>query len=63
MSMCDVDGNVVVGTRPDRSSGDTARIGYGVLSSFHSEVVLGDNELGTNPAPVGSVADSHMVRK
>ena len=63
MSMCDVDGNVVVATRPDRASGDTARIGYGVLSSYHAEVELGDNELRANPVPVGTVADAHVVRK
>ena len=55
--------NVVVATRPDRASGDTARIGYGVLSSYHAEVELGDNELGTNPVPVGAVADAHVFRK
>ena len=63
MSMCDVDGNVVVATRPDRAAGDTARIGYGVLSSYHAEVELGDNELRANPVPVGTVADAHVVRK
>jgi hypothetical protein len=63
MSVCDIDGNVVVATRPDRASGDTARIGYGVLSSYHAEVELGDNELGSNPVPVGTVADAHIVRK
>ncbi len=40
-----------------------ARIGYGVLSSFHAEVELGDNELATNPVPVGAVADAHIVDK
>jgi Right handed beta helix region len=63
MSMCDVDGNVVVATRPDRSSGDAARVGFGVLSSYHAEVELGDNELRANPVPVGVVADAHVVRK
>jgi hypothetical protein len=61
MSMCDVDDNVVVGTRPDISSGDAARRGYGVLSSYHAEVELGDNELAANPVPVGAVADAHIV--
>lgn len=63
MSMCEVEDNVVVATRPDRSSGDRSRLGYGVLSSYHSEVELGDNELATNPVPVGAVADAHVVRK
>jgi hypothetical protein len=61
MSMCDIDDNVVVGTRPDLASGDAARRGYGVLSSYHAEVELGDNELATNPIPVGAVADAHVV--
>jgi Right handed beta helix region len=63
MSMCEIEDNVVVGTRADRASGDSARIGYGVLSSYHAEVELGDNELGANPVPVGAVADAHVVRK
>ena len=63
MSMCDIDDNVVVATRPDLSSGDAARLGYGVLASYHAEVELGDNELATNPVPVGAVADAHVVRK
>lgn len=63
MSMCDVEGNVVVATRSDRASGDAARIGYGVLSSYHAEVELGDNQLRTNPVPVGAVADAHVFRK
>jgi hypothetical protein len=63
MSMCDIDGNVVVRTRPDPASGDRARIGYGVLSSYHAEAELGDNELATNPVPVGAVADAHVVHK
>lgn len=63
MSTCDVDGNVVVATRPERASGYTARIGYGVLSSYHAEVELGDNELRANPVPVGTVADAHLVPK
>jgi Right handed beta helix region len=63
MSMCDVDDNVVVATRPDRASGDAARLGYGVLASYHAEVELGDNELATNPVPVGAVADGHVVNE
>jgi hypothetical protein len=34
-----------------------------VLSSFHAEVELGDNELATNPVPVGAVADAHVFDK
>jgi hypothetical protein len=63
MSMCEIEGNTVLATRPDRSSGDRARLGYGVLSSYHAEVELGENELATNPVPVGAVADAHIVRK
>jgi hypothetical protein len=63
MSMCEIDDNTVVGTRPDHSSDDTARVGYGVLASYHAHVELGDNDLRTNPVPLGVVADSHVVRK
>jgi hypothetical protein len=34
-----------------------------VLASYHAHVELGHNDLGTNPVPLGSVADSHVVRK
>ena len=54
MSMCDVDDNVVVATHPDRTSGDRARVGYGVLASYHAEVELGDNELDHEPGAGGS---------
>jgi Right handed beta helix region len=63
MSMCEIDDNTVVATRPDRSSGDRARLGYGVLASYHAEVELGDNELATNPVPVGAVADGRVWPK
>lgn len=59
-SECEVDGNVVVGTRADRASGDEARLGYGVLASYASRARLGHNELGANPRAYGAVFGSRI---
>lgn len=55
-SECMVEDNVVAGTRPDRSAGDRARIGWGVLSSYGAHAELRDNRLAANPRAAGTVA-------
>jgi len=60
-SMCDIDRNTVVGTRPDGSQ-DPARRGFGILASFQSEADVRDNELEANPVPMGSVTNS-LIRR
>jgi hypothetical protein len=57
-SMCMFEHNTVVGTRPDRASGDPTRRGIGVLASFYSEADLWQNRLAANPVPAGAVTSS-----
>jgi nitrous oxidase accessory protein NosD len=59
-SMCMFEHNTVVGTRPDRSSGDPARRGFGVLASFYSEADLWQNKLAGNPVATGAVTSSSL---
>jgi Right handed beta helix region len=57
-SMCMFEHNTVVDTVPDPASGDPSRRGFGVLASFQSEASLWDNELASNPVPMGTVTNS-----
>jgi parallel beta-helix repeat protein len=57
-SMCDVERNTVVGTRPDDAAGDASRRGFGVLASFESEAELRANQLADNPVPSGAVTEA-----
>jgi nitrous oxidase accessory protein NosD len=59
-SECMIERNVVVGTRPDRTSDDLWRQGHGVLVTYNSEAELKDNELAANPRPLGVLADAHV---
>jgi hypothetical protein len=59
-SMCMFDHNTVIGTRPDRASGNRSRRGFAVLASFQSEATLWRNRLAANPAGVGAVTDSQV---
>lgn len=56
-SVCMVEGNTVVDTRPD-PSGDASRRGYGLQASFRSQAEVRDNALASNPVPQGAVVDS-----
>jgi hypothetical protein len=57
-SMCMVERNTVVDTKPDNAGGDQSRRGFGILASFQSEADLRGNELTANPVPMGSVTNS-----
>jgi len=59
-SMCMVERNTVVDTKPDSAGGDRSRRGFGVLASFGSAVDLRGNELTANPVPMGSVMNSEL---
>jgi nitrous oxidase accessory protein NosD len=59
-SMCMFEHNTVIGTRPDRASGDPTRRGFGVLASFYSEAELWQNRLAANPVAVGAVTSSRL---
>lgn len=57
-SVCMVEHNTVIGTRPDRASGDPARRGFGLQASFRSQAEVRDNVLAANPVPQGAVVGS-----
>jgi hypothetical protein len=59
-SVCMIEHNTVVGTRPDPASGDPTRDGVGVLASFQSQADLRGNQLSTNPVPMGAVINSQI---
>jgi len=59
-SMCMVERNTVVDTKPDSAGGDLSRRGFGLLASFGSVADLRDNELTANPVPMGSVMNSEL---
>ena len=61
-SMCMFERNTVVGTRPDRASGDPSRRGFGVLASFYSEAALSHNQLAANPVSAGAITSSRLLR-
>ena len=61
-SMCMFERNTVVGTRPDRASGDASRRGFGVLASFRSEADLWQNRLVDNGVATGAVTNSLLRR-
>jgi len=61
-SMCMVEHNTVVDTRPDTASGNPSRRGVGVLASFQSEANLWQNELGANPVASSAIIDSQLQR-
>jgi hypothetical protein len=55
-SMCEVEKNTVLATRP-QADNPSAK-GFGVLVSFQSEARLWQNRLTENPVPIGTVTDS-----
>jgi nitrous oxidase accessory protein NosD len=58
-SVCDIDRNVVSGTRPD-PAGDNSRKGVGIESHFDSLAKLEDNVLVGNAVPMGAYADARI---
>ena len=59
-SMCMIEDNVVVGTRPERGSDDLWRQGHGILVSYEAEAELKDNELAANPHAATAVAGGEI---
>jgi len=60
-SLCMIEHDTVVGTRPDVASGNPTRRGVGVLASFQSQADLRGNQLASNPVPMGAVIDSQIA--
>jgi hypothetical protein len=55
-SDCDINRNVVVGTRPDGTN-NTAQAGVGIESNYYAEAELHDNVLVGNPDPTAVFAN------
>ena len=60
-SICMIEHNTVVGTRPDTASGNPTRRGLGVLADFQSDAELRGNQLKSNPVPMGAVMNSQIA--
>jgi nitrous oxidase accessory protein NosD len=60
-SMCDVNQNVIVGTRSD-NTGNEAAAGVGIEANFYAEADLDRNVLIGNPKPVAVFDQSRLVR-
>ena len=59
-SMCEIEGNSVVGTRPDVASDDRTRMGYGILAHYGASAKLVDNTLRDNRHATGSFLDARI---
>lgn len=59
-SMCHIEDNYVAGIRRDRTSSDSMRMGYAIVSHYWADAVLEDNEVVRSPGGVGSFADAHI---
>jgi nitrous oxidase accessory protein NosD len=61
-SECEIDDNSVHGIRPDRASGDTTRMGVGILAHYNAKAVLGDNEVSDSPGGTRAVLGAEISR-
>jgi parallel beta-helix repeat protein len=61
-SMCDVNRNVVIGTRSDHT-GNEAEAGVGIEANFYAEAELNRNVLVDNQTPIESFDQSTVTRK
>jgi nitrous oxidase accessory protein NosD len=53
-SMCEIERNSVAGTRPDETSDDRTRGGYGIVAHFGAKATVVDNRLDGNTRTMGS---------
>jgi nitrous oxidase accessory protein NosD len=60
-SVCRVERNTVEATRPDRTSDDRSRRGYGIQAHFGATATLDGNRLAGNPYDVGAFAEAEIV--
>jgi nitrous oxidase accessory protein len=61
-SECEIERNAITDTRPDRASGDLARLGFGVVAHSHATATLGGNVLRRTPGGVAAFVDGHLER-
>jgi hypothetical protein len=62
-SECEIEKNVVRGTRPDLESGDLMRNGYGILAHFGAKATLNDNFVDASPGGIGAFADATILHE
>jgi nitrous oxidase accessory protein NosD len=62
-SMCQIDRNVVAGTRPDRSADDLSRAGYGIEAHYDAEATLEGNTIVSSPGGVGAFAGATIEHR
>jgi nitrous oxidase accessory protein NosD len=61
-SECEIDDNSVRGIRPDEASGDTTRMGVGILAHYGAKAVLGNNEVSASPGGTRAVLGAEISR-
>jgi Right handed beta helix region len=62
-SSCDVEGNRIVGTRPDPASQIASRAGYAIVAHYGSTARVRDNELHENAAAAASFIDARVLHR
>lgn len=62
-SRCDIEANSVSNTRPDQSSDDGMRRGYGIVAHFGAKATLKGNTLVRNAAGVAQFAGAQITAK
>ena len=60
-SHCEIERNTVLGTRPDRQSGDLSRRGYAIQANFNARVTVDANTLDANARGVGSFSGATIA--
>jgi nitrous oxidase accessory protein NosD len=59
-SECEIDDNSVQGIRPDHASGDTTRLGVGILAHYGAKAVLGNNDVSQSPGGTRAVLGAEI---
>ena len=62
-SMCEIEHNVVQGTRADTASGDETKLGYAIVTWWDSDATVHKNTLVANPRTLGAFASARFIRK
>ena len=62
-SECEIDDNSVRGIRVDHASGDTTRLGFGILAHSGAKAVLSDNDVSDSPGGTRAVLDAQISRE
>jgi hypothetical protein len=60
-SECEIDDNSVRGIRPDHASGDTTRLGVGILAHYGAKAALSGNEVSDSPGGTRAVLGAQIT--